>query len=183
MGRWHSGWMSLGLLERMLAGRVFAKSFGSLASAFILSVPIYYVITGDLRGLEKLARLLSDTSAKSFLYLSVQFIAIPIGLVVGLRQIWHRIRLGVWRGALAGLVFGMWASTVLLMVPYLGAYPNLVIGLLAFLMTDGAEPQYHMTVVTANTLICPLLGALILHWRCPLSLPKMSSGSQHPPSG
>ena len=156
--------MLVGMLV-MLVLRILTTAFGLLASAWVMAVPLYYVFTLDLPGIEALSRLLARGSLfQSVVFLLAQFILLPLGLVVSWREPWRRIQSHVWRGGIAGLALGMWASTVFLSVPYLGGYANLPTGALALLVTGGPNtgPEFYFTVLAGNALFYPLIGVLIL---------------------
>ena len=145
--------------------RLFACAFGSLAFAWVTGVPVYYALTLDQSRIVSFSRSLTDRSfLQSIVFLLVQFAVIPCGLVVGSRVLWRQIRSRAWRGVEAGLAFGMWASTVLLVVPYVGTYPSLPTASFASLVTGGlrAGSAYYLSVLAANALIYPFLGALVL---------------------
>ncbi len=84
---------------------------------------------------------------------------------MGSRLIAHRIRTRAWLGAMNGLVFGMGLSTVYLVVPYIGLYPNLVTLVIAMNLIDGkyGNLSFDMTVLVGNLIIYPSLFALVYH--------------------
>ena len=55
----------------------------------------------------------------------------------------------------------MWASTVLLVVPYLGTYASVPTIFIVWLVS-GESSAHYLFVLAANALIYPSLGALLL---------------------
>lgn len=182
MGCNHSGGVPCGLFWRlpriedprfgldMVRPVGIVSVFAALCAVWVWAVPVYYVVTLDQAPVGRYARALVDTIQHvvpgplgSSIFLLTQFVVIPLGLVLGLRMLWRRVHSRAWRGNVAGLAFGMWASTVLLVVPYLGTYPNIPPACIALLITGGpsAGSTYYLTVLAANAVIYPLLGALL----------------------
>ncbi len=144
--------------------------FTVVALVWICAVPLYFALTLDAQSIEDFVRRLTDHHSselshtiRSLSYLVSQFIMIPGVLILAMRKLWVRWCVSWWFGAVGGLAAGMWASTVLLAVPYLGAWANLLSGLPAILLfgDQTAEPVFHMTIVATNVVIWPLFGSLI----------------------
>lgn len=145
--------------------RHFCLGLGILAGVWVVVVPFHYALTRDLGRTEGFARqILNGPRVSPYAFLLVQYVAVPLMLIVGIRAIWPTIRVPTLRGVLVGLSFGMWANTVFLVIPYLGVYPNLPTACIALLLVGGpsAGSQYYLTVLIANALTYPLVGAIII---------------------
>lgn len=143
---------------------------------WVIGVPLYYVVTLDQSIVEgiphsfvHITRGVVPRELALLFFLFGQFVMVPFGLVLGVRLLWRRVHARAWRGVVAGLVFWLWASTLLFSVPYLGGYPNLP-GLVIALLVVGdpsAGSSFYLTVLGANAVIYPLAGARMLHRKLP----------------
>ena len=75
---------------------------------------------------------------------------------MGLRLAWLRSRFR--SGVIAGVAVALWCNTLFLAIPYLGAYPNLLTGLIGSAVSGGANqgPSYFLPTMLANLLLWPL---------------------------
>ena len=101
---------------------IVAKVFSIFCVAWTCAVPLYYVVTLDDKSIVQLTRSILDSGERfvpgfPFLFLLIQFFAVPYGIFVALCVVWGRIGSPAWRGTLAGLSYGLWANTVFLAVP------------------------------------------------------------------
>lgn len=155
---------------------------GFLCLAWVTSMPLYYAFTHDHESIHDLSGFLCGGGSAAvprwsatLLFQGIQFLAIPYGLWRTFRFFSLRIRMPVARGGVAGLIYGMWANTVFLTVPYLGGYPSIFgIGLSSLYRIEG-EGQ-HLPLLAANVVVGMLFGVLLgLRKQSPLSLDVTTS--------
>ncbi len=141
-----------------------AKPLGLLASAWVVGVQLYYVVTLDSDGFRKLLYTLFEESfSLGIVFLSFQFVLIPLALLFGFRAVQHRVHSRAWRGAIAGLVYGMWGSATLILVPILGTYPTLPTIMIVMETMESFSPfsTKVLNILAANALVYPLFGAIL----------------------
>lgn len=83
---------------------------------------------------------------------------IPIGLGFGLLRTWQKAQRPILFGIGAGFLFGMWLDTVMLVLPYIGAYPNLI-GLIIGSAWSGAVnngPYFLWGIFLTNAVLWPI---------------------------
>lgn len=131
---------------------------------WILFVLVQFALTRDNAAIHSVVRSLTKRShLGSNLFLLSQFILIPIGLWVVIREIFSQLSSRALRGGTAGLIIAMWASTSYLCVPYLGAYfslPSAGYVMLFEGLTGPSSPQAS-TIVIGNFVVYTALGALL----------------------
>ena len=98
------------------------------------------------------------TSGTAGLWLLGHFLVLPVGLASGLRLVWHRYRRRF--GVIAGVVVAFWCNTVFLAVPYLGAWPNMITGLLRIVI-----PGDFLPTMVANLLLWPIVTRFVFKAR------------------
>jgi hypothetical protein len=159
----------------MRAPRVMISTLSVFAIAWLFVVPLAYLVTFDdevaTRWLEG-----SDPSGmvpkypRWFLgaYLGVHFVIIPALLAwtaIALRGLTTRFPNGL--GLAMGAIWALWASTVLLAIPYIGVYPNLISALVGAIASGGRNsgPSYFVTAMLVNLVLWTLIGWLLLRPR------------------
>ena len=124
---------------------------------WVCFVPSLYVVTlGEGIGEDWLV---TSSSRIIGAWLIAHFLVLPIGLVLGLRWAWPRYPSSF--GVIAGVVVALWCSTVLLAIPYLGIYPNLITAWPGVAISGGSNqgPAYFLPIILTNLLLWPLVAS------------------------
>ena len=139
-------------------------TFG-LCLVWVIAVPVAYMLTFD----DDIATRFwgsgpSRTGLIVFtIYVLAQFTFIPLCLVLGLLVARPLVRRSDLYGAICGVVLAFWLSTLMLAIPYLGTYPNLLGAIVGSIMSGGINkgPSYYMGVMLTNIIIWPLILAIV----------------------
>ncbi len=141
--------------------------FSGLCFVWVFSVPVYYCVTSDGDAIVQMTRSILDSGAVfdsripvGLVFLFLQFFAIPYGLCIAVLAARPRLGSPVRQGVFAGLCYGMWANTVFLAIPYLGAYPSIFGFGLATLWGKGASLR-HLPLLASNMFVAVLFGVVL----------------------
>ncbi len=91
-------------------------------------------------------------------------VGIPGALLLGWREFTRGLSVGK-RGFLAGLAYGLWGLSCMIVVPFLGAYPSLwaaVIHALLFGWVKGTS--FWLAMYLLNLAVCPFAGLAFFRW-------------------
>ncbi len=135
---------------------------------WVIAVPVAYMLTLDDEIATRWFLCNSGLSGTGMIVLAIiyvlaQFIFIPLCLVLGLIVARPLVRRSDLYGAICGVVLGFWLSTLMLAIPYVGTYPNLLGALVGSIMSGGSNmgPSYYMGVILTNIVIWPLILAIV----------------------
>ena len=117
------------------------------------------------------------------MYFLVNVFGLPVGCLLGLQWAYERIRLKTLFGTLAGTIGGLWLGSLILTVPYAGAYPNVpafiaVMVLLRCLSLGTPEvgPISPLTIIAVEVLLGACFGCFAnVVWRL-ANPPRMPLG-------
>ncbi|MBC8105036.1 MAG: hypothetical protein H7Z14_00475 [Anaerolineae bacterium] len=131
---------------------------GAICAAWLLTISLAYCVSMNRETME-VWPLRSPTPLAASLYLLWSIVLLPAGLVFGLNHFRNR------RGTLLvliGLTIALWCNAVLLTLPYLGVYPNLItITLVKTIARQPITPTFEtLTVLVLNLVIWGGLGLL-----------------------
>ena len=140
-----------------------------LAGAWTLFVPLSYALTLDD---QIVSRWLEDKTTDGRLALGPgaliafaigQLLFVPSILWTGLVLLRSLIAPMSRFGALLGVVCGLWLSTTMLALPYIGVYPNILGALVGMVISKhvNAGPAYYLPILLTNLTVFPITGWLI----------------------
>ena len=116
--------------------RIAERAFSNLCLALVIGVPLYFLIilsqnhfrlNPGLTGWLGLYR-------PPFIFCAVVLFAVPVGLGMGIKRVWKNSTRNLIVELEAGLILGAWLTTLMITVDYLGAYPNIIGGLIGVLI-------------------------------------------------
>lgn len=140
--------------------------FSLVCILWVLFVPATYAFTLDdnifVNWLDRMTNRGRFSSAVLAAFFAFEVILIPVGLTCLFRFAWDR-KLGCCFGPVAGLVVGLWTTTLLITLPYIGVYPNILSAHVGSLLSRGSNqgPAYYLGAFATNVVIWPLVGWLI----------------------
>lgn len=147
-------------------GKVLLMITFGFCLVWVIAVPVAYMLTLD----DDIATRFWGNSGPSrtgmivfTIYVLAQFTFIPLCLVLGLLVARPLIRRSDLYGAICGVVLAFWLSTLMLALPYVGTYPNILGALVGSIMSGGSNmgPSYYMGVILTNIVIWPLILAIV----------------------
>jgi hypothetical protein len=133
---------------------------GALCAAWLLTISVTYCVSMNRDAME-VWPLRSHTPMAASLYLLWTVVILPMGLVFGLSHFRRRRSILLLLGSLA---IALWCNAVLLTLPYLGVYPNLItITLVKTVARQPVTPTFQtLTVLVLNLFIWGGLGLIAM---------------------
>lgn len=141
--------------------------FCLILAFWIFVVPATYIVTLNENIFVNYLDRIGFSNWLLALFVLYELLLIPISLTQIFRFIWSRHTLGHVFGIVVGISFGLWATTLLLTLPYIGVYPNIPSAIVGTLLSRGSnkDAAFYLSAFVTNMVMWPIVGWLIFGGR------------------